>query len=53
MENQTIRIYHVIIRVYFTRGKVKVDIGLAKGKNYLTRHDLAKKDQQKRNDAKL
>ena len=39
----------VPLSVYLKRGKVKVSIGLAKGKKlYDKRHDLAKKDAQRR-----
>ena len=34
------------LNVHLTRGRVKLDIGLAKGKKlYDKRHDIAKKDQ--------
>lgn len=38
----------VPLRVYFIKGKVKVDIGLAKGKKlYDKRQDIAKRDKQR------
>ena len=38
----------VPLEVYFKNGKVKVEIGLAKGKKlYDKRADMAKKDQQR------
>jgi SsrA-binding protein len=38
----------VPLKVYFTRGKAKVEIGLARGKKlYDKRQDIAKKDQRR------
>lgn len=38
----------VPLKVYFTRGKVKVELALAKGKNlYDKRHDMATKDAKR------
>lgn len=38
----------VPLQVYFTKGKVKVEIGLARGKKlYDKRHDIAKKDARR------
>lgn len=41
----------VPLKVYFTRGKVKVQVGLAKGKkNYDKREDIKRKDMQREMD---
>ena len=38
----------VPLQVYFKNGKVKIEVGLAKGKKlYDKREDMAKKDQQR------
>ena len=41
----------VPLQVYFTKGKAKMEIGLAKGKKlYDKRQDIAKKDQRRENE---
>ncbi len=41
----------VPLQVYFSRGKAKIEIGLAKGKKlYDKRQDIAKKDQRRENE---
>ena len=41
----------VPLQVYFSRGKAKMEIGLAKGKKlYDKRQDIAKKDQRRENE---
>ena len=51
----TVKGYSLIpLSVYLTRGKVKVELGLAKGKKlYDKRQDLAKKDAQRRIEREL
>lgn len=42
------------LRIYLTKGKIKVELGLAKGKkSYDKRHDIAKRDMQRDMDRKI